>query len=197
MVPAHLVRTVVDIGANAGIACVPARFFFPDARILAFEPNPVALEVLKHNIKNLNIECYSDILGDGSKLRFVCDRTSLVGGIVRKKWDEEGKKVGVRRKSYRLHKLFEKYEVEPEGCSVKLDCEGSEGFIFGCKEDEEVLRRCAHVHLEFHPRTARQVSKTDFNHQKFERWACDMFLKTHYINILKRRHCHLTAIRLQ
>jgi len=47
------VRTIVDAGANVGAASVYFALHYPEARVLAFEPDPVCCAVLRKNIADL------------------------------------------------------------------------------------------------------------------------------------------------
>lgn len=44
------VRTIVDIGANVGAYVVLAARFYPDARIIAYEPDPDKVAILRSRI---------------------------------------------------------------------------------------------------------------------------------------------------
>jgi FkbM family methyltransferase len=50
------VPVIFDCGANVGTSCAFFKYRYPQARILAFEPNPNIVEYLKRNIKNNSLE---------------------------------------------------------------------------------------------------------------------------------------------
>lgn len=54
---------ILDVGANRGEMSIALRAAFPDARIVAFEPNPVTYERLVGNVKGLDVECVRAGLG--------------------------------------------------------------------------------------------------------------------------------------
>ncbi len=58
------IATIVDIGANVGIAAVRLRLAYPDARILCFEPNPAALPFLRINAERARAETLDYGLGE-------------------------------------------------------------------------------------------------------------------------------------
>jgi len=188
-VPAHKVRTVVDIGANCGVATLRARFLFPAARVIAFEPNGRALDTLRQNTENLDVESHPQALGDGTPKHFYAPSSTLLGRL------NNATDKGAPIPTHRLHTLFEEHGVDPDGCVLKIDCEGAEGFIIGNERDEAVLKACLHAHIEFHPKPASWLTGVSRKCLDFERWACGMFLETHYVNIVVGRQAHLTAIR--
>lgn len=58
-------RTVIDVGANVGQFAVAAAMHFPQARILAMEPLPDCLPVLRRNTRKLpNVTVYPCALGE-------------------------------------------------------------------------------------------------------------------------------------
>lgn len=58
------INTIVDVGANIGAATVYFKTFYPEARALAFEPDPEAFELLKRNTEGLGVECFQCGLSD-------------------------------------------------------------------------------------------------------------------------------------
>ncbi len=49
--------TIVDIGASIGEFCVEAAMQAPDGRVIAFEPNPGSINILRQNIRINNLGC--------------------------------------------------------------------------------------------------------------------------------------------
>lgn len=58
------IATIVDIGANVGIAASRLRLAYPQARVLCFEPNPAALAYLRVNAPRARAELFEFGLGD-------------------------------------------------------------------------------------------------------------------------------------
>jgi FkbM family methyltransferase len=50
------IKQILDIGANCGSFSMVARASFPRAAISAYEPNPIVLPTLRHNVAELDIE---------------------------------------------------------------------------------------------------------------------------------------------
>lgn len=193
MVNPRDIKTVVDIGANVGVVALRARFMFPEADVIAFEPDDKAYGMLRNNTANLHIKCYQDALGDGDEHPFLSMYNTVVSRVVK---DEETKQnPDLKYKSiqtYRLHQLFERYNISPDNCMLKIDCEGAEGWIIGCPEDEAILRACRLVHLEYHTRPVANLLGKQF---QFHEWATNLFISSHYINIVTGRQAHMTAIQ--
>lgn len=49
-------KTVLDVGSRDGFQSIEFRIWFPDARILAFEPHPTGIELVRHYTSGWNIE---------------------------------------------------------------------------------------------------------------------------------------------
>jgi FkbM family methyltransferase len=73
------ISTIVDVGANVGIAAARLRLAYPAARILCFEPNPAALPFLKSNAAASGAELFAFGLGSAdAKLPLYMGRDSSV-----------------------------------------------------------------------------------------------------------------------
>ena len=48
------VENIIDLGANIGIETIKFKFFFPNSKIIAVEPEKSNFEILKNNTKNYN-----------------------------------------------------------------------------------------------------------------------------------------------
>ncbi|MGI8745768.1 MAG: FkbM family methyltransferase [Bryobacteraceae bacterium] len=54
------VRTILDVGGNIGAASVYFALHYPEARVLAFEPDPECFTLLRHNTADLkNVRAFS------------------------------------------------------------------------------------------------------------------------------------------
>lgn len=49
-------RAILDLGANIGASCLFFRLRYPSARIVAVEPNPELVPMLRHNVRDLGVE---------------------------------------------------------------------------------------------------------------------------------------------
>lgn len=127
---------IIDGGANIGVSVLFFKKHYPNAKILAFEPNPVCFEILKKNVevnKLEDVEIYQAALDnkEGSIEFFLA--SSMTEGDIgastkRMNVDEYHKKIGktypIDVKCIKLSKYI-KDEVD----LLKLDIEGSESNV--------------------------------------------------------------------
>ena len=57
------IRRVLDVGANVGWFALAARSHFPGATIHAYEPNPAAVQFLRHNTELLGVVAHPEAVG--------------------------------------------------------------------------------------------------------------------------------------
>ncbi|MBX2800075.1 MAG: FkbM family methyltransferase, partial [Myxococcales bacterium] len=62
------VQYVLDVGANIGFFAVMARMLYPRAKIIAVEPIPATLDILRQNIAELDIAVDTCALGTGQPM---------------------------------------------------------------------------------------------------------------------------------
>ncbi|MBD3350413.1 MAG: FkbM family methyltransferase [Candidatus Lokiarchaeota archaeon] len=167
MLPEDSVDTVIDIGGNIGLYSLQARFRFPTARIIAFEPSPGVLEIFKKNTAGLDIEVYPIGLGEGKKAYL---GESLK--ILAKSYTTNGTRKDISCDTLTLPDMFEKYKIDPERASLKIDCEGAEKYLVGDKTSENLLTACTHVGIETH-----------FDYSMYRKWLWEIFTSRHLMNI--------------
>jgi methylase of polypeptide subunit release factors len=51
-------KTIMDVGANAGVFCLWARHCFPKATIHAYEPNPRSIPFLRSNLRGVPVKIF-------------------------------------------------------------------------------------------------------------------------------------------
>ena len=137
-------KVIVDIGANIGVFSVYSQMMFPDAKIYAYEPNPVPFAWLEKNREQFGFTTNRcAVSNSGGVMRFD-PGSSSTNGVLSQAGEIE---VSVMAAT----------EVA-EGKSIdllKLDCEGGEWKIF---EDPALLRRSQHLTMEFHIIDQRGIS---------------------------------------
>jgi FkbM family methyltransferase len=146
------VSTVLDIGANVGIASLYFSHIFPNAVIHAFEPSPDNFMVLEKNtIENPRIKPYQFALGDtdGQLDLYECASPTNYGGM--SVFDEDVNKgssvsVPVKNSKSALHELgLDSVDV------IKIDTEGAEWEIL-TSMDLDVLKKVKLIMGELHGR---------------------------------------------
>lgn len=81
-VPLKDAQTIVDLGANIGLASVFFALKYPNAQIDAYEPDPVTFQYLVENSKGLHISCHQlAVANTRGKLPFHRNRTSVASSF--------------------------------------------------------------------------------------------------------------------
>lgn len=144
------VRTILDIGANAGFFSLAAREYYPEAVIHAYEPNPRILPFLSANTAGLGIRVYPEAVSDQSGFAAMIDTGPSNAARTRTAEDASS---GIRQISLAT-------AMERMGGAVdllKLDCEGAEWEMLrldGCWDSVRNIRMEYHL---FHGETVEQM----------------------------------------
>jgi FkbM family methyltransferase len=168
------VHTVVDVGANIGAFTLLARRVFPNARVIAIEPDPANASVLQHNCGNdeLVTICETAVLDDGCpETVHLCRHDLNSGGsYVHDLFEGESKNVpfhdqnAVSVPCTSIHDLLTTHGVETINL-LKVDTEGSEVAVFSCLSRHGWLEKTTWIRFEWHgreaiPRLRRLLSPT-------------------------------------
>jgi FkbM family methyltransferase len=151
---------VFDIGANIGIFTRFARSVFPDAYIIAVEPDSNNTQVFKTFTKMERIVLIQTALGKGRIFR----RTPVANGA-----HESYLSIGLGCPEFEMYGDVELEEVTVGTMMldqilklqrhlhrtklkslVKIDCEGAENAIWEHKPSMEALRQCHYIAIELH-----------------------------------------------
>jgi len=131
-------RTVLDIGAHAGLFSIAGRLAFPNAKIHAYEPNPQMLPFLSNQAETAHFSFFGEAVGLAE------GRISLDSGAdsvhTRTHRTEQGE----------IHCTSFASAVARLGGAVdlvKLDCEGAEWEIL---KDEKTWKDVSNLTMEFH-----------------------------------------------
>jgi FkbM family methyltransferase len=119
---------VVDVGANIGAAAIWFHHYYPDARIVCFEPSPVVFDYLQENTRRLaNIEAHNIGLFDAEQemTLHVGEHHAAQSSIL--PHDETGdqtESIQVRRAASQLEALgidrISILKLDTEGCEVPI-----------------------------------------------------------------------------
>lgn len=144
---------IIDIGSYIGMSVIYFKGIYPDSKILSFEPNPQAREILKENIFQNNLdnvevlpyaidssEGKRDFFFDSSK-----ENWQSTGGFLENSWNGEYKN---NTKTAVETKKLSEYLLAPVDI-LKMDIEGAEYRVL--KESENLLKNVKAVVLEYHP----------------------------------------------
>ena len=120
--------TIVDVGANIGMATLYFGTLYPSARLLCFEPEPENLELLRHNVAQLGsrVTVIGAALGasEGQAAFVPSSDSANKGGGSCMSDREDGLIVPVTT----LARVMADHGVDTIDL-LKLDCEGAEGNV--------------------------------------------------------------------
>jgi len=133
---------IIDCGANIGLSVIYFKRLYPNAKIIAFEPDPKIFGYLAHNIASFgfnDIELVNKALWSGeTELEFYSEGAD--GGRIKEAIDRE--KI-VKIKTEKLSKyLSQKVDF------LKLDIEGAEHEVLN--ECKDLLGNVENIFVEYH-----------------------------------------------
>lgn len=155
------IEYIVDLGANVGMASLQFQTFFPNAKIIACEPEPECMKYTKLNTDNKLIYVEEACVGDDRKeVTFnVCKwaGNGHVDGNFR--WDlfepmgsEKVKEIKVGAST--LKEIMDRYNF-PRIDLLKIDTEGLEGQIL--TKFKPYLHLVKHIRGEWHGDVDREI----------------------------------------
>lgn len=159
--------TIIDAGANIGLATIYFKEKYPDSKILAFEPNPNTIPILEENIETNrlnNVQIFNVALGKKKcKRTFYIDSSGncafSTSSFQKNAWNGKQRTLPIE---VNVEKLSE-YISEDVGL-VKIDIEGAEAEVL---EDLKVNDKLKYVHnilIEYHPNKRISLNKLISNY---------------------------------
>lgn len=152
--------TIIDGGANVGLASIYFSNLFPNARIAAVEPDLENFELLKLNVvKYKNVNCLKNAIWHRREELSIKNPDSLAAGfIVEKSGDDKSRAV------------FEGITIDqiiqlnnwPNADIVKLDIEGAEREVFSFG-DNSWIANTKLIIIELHDNYKEGCTKSFFN----------------------------------
>lgn len=158
-------KMIIDVGANIGAFSVYAAARCPEARVIAYEPDPNAFALLEKNIDENDSSgritaVPRAVLTDAGQINFFQNLESSTRSTTQGSYWASERKKPIPVQSESLRTVFQTHAIE--FCDVlKLDCEGAEYRIL-----EEVapnlLRRIQKIVMEYHkdPDCSQELSST-------------------------------------
>jgi FkbM family methyltransferase len=139
---------VLDCGANLGLASLYFKRRHPDARITAFEPDPVIAPLLRRNLTHnggADIEVVEAAVWTArDRLTFFSDQADAGALAAAAAPDARRDRSTITVDSIRLREWLEREDVD----LLKLDIEGAELAVL--HDVESTLHSVAAIHLEVH-----------------------------------------------
>ena len=161
------VNTIIDAGANAGYASIYFSHHYPDARIIALEPEESNCDIIRMNMKGSSrfyLEPYA-LWDKNTKLSLVDENTS--------KWSFRFSDEGSGRKyaAVNMRSLFDKYAIESLDL-CKIDIEGAEKTVFSTPDADWWLQRTRVLFVELHERFEPGTENIFFETMKRNSFTC-------------------------
>lgn len=133
---------IIDCGANIGLSVIYFKRLYPNARVIAFEPDPEIFKVLKRNIEVNKISDVSllerAVWKEETTLEFVKEGGD--GGRIKKECDEENI---IKVKTVRLKDF-----LNDQIAFLKIDIEGAETEVILDAIDS--FRNIKYIFIEYH-----------------------------------------------
>lgn len=140
---------IVDGGSNIGLSILYFKMIYPTGRVIAFEPNPKAYELLTKNIINNHLSsvtvfnvALSDQEGDASLFPGNQYSGSLTASLFNSLEQDSTEVIKTKKASSYIHE-----EVD----LLKLDVEGSETEILNDLISSKKIDLIKEMIIEFHP----------------------------------------------
>ena len=151
---------IIDAGAHIGLTTLYFKKIFPDSHILAIEPNPYLLPLLKENIAQnglRDIEVMPVALADESGMKnLFIDQTKdqwwSTGSFHNGAWNQQQTSKPIEVESA----LLSNFLSQPVDF-LKMDIEGAETAVLAAAGDQ--LHQIKHMMIEFHPTTSQHLAK--------------------------------------
>lgn len=149
-------KVIVDCGANIGLATVYLKNKFPDATIIAIEPEPSNFELLKKNTERYdNIHCLrSGVWNKSTNLKITDHNRGNWGFTVEETNETEPGCIP----AISIDEIMCKYKLDQIDI-LKMDIEGSEQKVFE-SNTEKWLPFVKVMVVEFHDATVKNCAKT-------------------------------------
>ena len=150
-------KVIVDAGANIGLSAIFFANKFPNAKIIALEPEPKNIEQFKLNTQNYpNIKLVEAALWKTSGWIEIVDKGLGEAGFMVKEVPEKSSK---SIKSISLDKLIQEFDIQVIDF-LKIDIEGSEKEVF---ENANLwLKNVKSFSVELHDHMKQACSKSVF-----------------------------------
>ena len=175
--------TIIDCGANIGVSVLYFKRLYPNARILAFEPNPHAFRLLEKNIARndiKNVSAFNFALSDkDGEIAFYCneDMGTLKGSLRR----DRGGGTEMKVKSVRLSEFIDKLETRVD--LIKIDVEGGENEIITDLCASRAIEKIDEIVIEYHHKIGDEPGNFSEFLGKFEQNKFDYNLSALFLEL--------------
>ena len=151
-------KVIVDCGANIGLATVFYANKYPDATIIAIEPEAANFQLLKENTKHYkNVHCLqAGVWNKPTHLEIIDNNYGSWGFMI----EERNESTNNTIKATTIDEILKQFNLE-EIDILKMDIEGSEREVFE-KDTENWLPKVKVIVIELHDGMRMGCSKSFF-----------------------------------
>ena len=148
---------IVDLGANIGISTMAFADKYPDAKVIAVEPDKNNFEILNFNTRKYkNIITINKAIWINDEMVSLENPVGLSNSFIFKKSYDDNLKNTIQAIS--LNSLMEQFNILRIGL-LKVDIEGAEQEIF-LEGNNNWIKKVHHISIEFHDsKVAEKISK--------------------------------------
>ncbi|MCF2487525.1 FkbM family methyltransferase [Dyadobacter sp. CY347] len=146
-----LAPLILDCGAHIGLSVLYFKTRYPEAEVIAFEPNPVNFELLKQNVKSNNLSkviCLpvgvADFSGNSVMFGHFGAADGTLGNSIMSSWGKRQDGSSLEVQVIRLSNLIGRQPIE----FLKLDVEGMEWPVI--HDIQHHLNLINHFFVEIH-----------------------------------------------
>ena len=148
---------IIDCGANIGFATLFFKKLYPNAKVICFEANPYAFELLKLNAEQnnfTNMELYNEALSDkeGDISFFIGHKETLHGSLSSERGGEEK----INCKAVLLSNYIKQYDKID---FIKIDVEGAEWLILDDLVTTGAIKKVNQFIIEYHHKMSSEPSR--------------------------------------
>lgn len=165
-------KTIVDVGANTGIATVYFKHNFPNAKIISVEPTEENTKFFKQNIAGLqDIHLIEQPIWSEKRKLGVQDNWSTAG-------QSYNNSVEGKFESVTMPELMEAYSIKNIDL-LKIDIEGGEGALL--TENNSWLKNVQNIYVEIH-------TFSDYGMEKYSTGKILLELKSFGFKLVQRKN---------
>jgi len=148
----NLSPTIIDCGANVGLATAYFKEIYPKSTIYSFEPNKENFKKLKSLAsKYTNVNIFKNAVGKNEKLRKLYGDYSKTFSLYNVGPFKETVKV------IKLSKFMKEKNLEAD--FLKIDIEGAETDVLEDLDQARMLRHVKQMTVEYHHKMYKELSK--------------------------------------